>query len=655
MFSPISSMVAACLGYYFRRSSSTSNREQPRATGCLDALVLMMALATGCNHHENVPCVDNSDCNLSGGGTCLMTPATEHQWCAYPDPDCTSGYRYSNDDVGDGVGGACTAGTSDTLTVSVGGNGAGNIVSTPSGLTCASGTCTGKFQAGSQVQLTAAPTSGSFLGWSNDCHGTDTCVVTMNGDRGVGALFGIPGQALWLRAVSGAGGSLAPDGVRNIGMGGGSLAMDGDGNLIIVGSFRGTIQLGATTLTSAGKGDLFVAKMSSSTGDVVWAKRFGGTGYDFGSDVAVDASNAIYIAGSYQSPSIDFGGGALSTTGFRGGFLVKLAADGSHVWSRNLGSSNASSDSAWALGVAVNGNGVAVAGTYAGSMTIDGTTLTSAGNGDIFAAKFTTDGSLAWVKSFGEFGYDSGYDVAIDKHGNVIIVGSFQGTIPFPDDPVAAGSNEAGLLVKLASADGSPLVSRRFGSTNTNDRSVAFSVAVDAADNIFVAGGFTGSGDFGGSVPLTATRKQDAFLAKYTSVGSYIWARSFGGTGDDESAVSVSVNATGDVAITGSFCGAISLGGNTLTAASQCPSTGGTNQGTDMFAARFSGANGSHLASARGGGARNDVGNSVVLAPDGRIFVSGSFEGFAEFGGATVTALGPSTIFDGFVVGLPPL
>jgi hypothetical protein len=74
-----------------------------------------------------------------------------------------------------------------------------------------------------------------------------------------------------------------------------------------------------------------------------------------------------------------------------------------------------------------------------------------------------------------------------------------------------------------------------------------------------------------------------------------------------------------------------------------------------MFAARLSGADGSHIASTRGGGARDDRGLSVALAPDGRIFVSGLFQGFAEFGGTTLTALGQATSADGFVVALPPL
>lgn len=612
----------------------------------LGPLVLMTALAAGCNHHENVQCAGNPDCNLVAGGICLMTPPSGDQWCAYPDSACTSGYRYSNDDVGDGVGGTCVAdgnGTLYTLTVSIGGNGTGSVASMPAGLTCSGNTCTGKFPAGMQVQLMATATSGSFLGWSNGCSGTDSCMLKMDVDRGVGALFGIPGKALWLRDMGGTTGSGSV----------GRLVIDGQGNVLFGATFSGTIQLGTATLTSAGKGDIFVAKMSGQTGDVAWVKQFGGAGDDAVSDIAVDPANAIYIAGKYEAPSIDFGGGPLSSTGFRGGFLVKLSPDGSHVWSRNLTSSGSANDSAWAQGVSVNATGVAVTGYYTGSMTISSTTVTSAGNADVFAAKYTLDGARVWAKSFGESMYDFGRGVAIDSKGDVVVVGSFQGSLMAPPNgTLEAGSSDAVLLLKLASADGSILVSKRFGSTTM--QSEALTVAVDGSDSIFIGGGFWGSGDFGGSAPLTATKVEDAFLAKYSSAGAYLWGKSFGGTGDGESIISLSVNSSGDIAITGGFCGVISFGGDMLSAASQCPSTGVVNHGNDMFAAHFSGTDGSHIASFRGGGALDDNGKGVALASDGRLFVSGEFQSFAEFGGATLTAQATSTGADGFVLSLPP-
>ncbi len=54
-----------------------------------------------------VQCEENSNCNLSSGGMCVANPSGG-DWCAYPDPACPSGYRYSEQSVGDGVAGTCT-------------------------------------------------------------------------------------------------------------------------------------------------------------------------------------------------------------------------------------------------------------------------------------------------------------------------------------------------------------------------------------------------------------------------------------------------------------------------------------------------------------------------------------------------------------------
>lgn len=65
------------------------------------------ALVSACGSGGSVQCKDNSSCDLASGGMCLGNPGTTHQWCGYPDADCPSGYRWSELDVGDGVGGRC--------------------------------------------------------------------------------------------------------------------------------------------------------------------------------------------------------------------------------------------------------------------------------------------------------------------------------------------------------------------------------------------------------------------------------------------------------------------------------------------------------------------------------------------------------------------
>ncbi len=69
-------------------------------------LAAILPFVTACPGHNNVQCRDNTSCDLTFGGSCLVA-ATGNRWCAYPDPACPSGSRYSDQDVGDGLGGEC--------------------------------------------------------------------------------------------------------------------------------------------------------------------------------------------------------------------------------------------------------------------------------------------------------------------------------------------------------------------------------------------------------------------------------------------------------------------------------------------------------------------------------------------------------------------
>lgn len=71
-------------------------------------LVLSAGTLTACLKRANVPCEQDSNCDLSAGGVCTAAP-TGNRWCAYPNPDCASGLSYSTQAVGDGVSGSCVA------------------------------------------------------------------------------------------------------------------------------------------------------------------------------------------------------------------------------------------------------------------------------------------------------------------------------------------------------------------------------------------------------------------------------------------------------------------------------------------------------------------------------------------------------------------
>jgi endoglucanase len=75
------------------------------------------------------------------------------------------------------------------------GTGTGTVTSSPAGINCGS-TCTATYANGTTVMLTAtAGTKSRFSGWTGDCTGRSTCVVTMNANRAVTATFTRKGNA----------------------------------------------------------------------------------------------------------------------------------------------------------------------------------------------------------------------------------------------------------------------------------------------------------------------------------------------------------------------------------------------------------------------------------------------------------------------------
>ena len=119
----------------------------------------------------------------------------------------------------------------------------------------------------------------------------------------------------------------AEDGVFNDD--GRSVSTDASGNVFIAGYFASpTITFGTTTLTNTNSSwDIFIVKYDSS-GNVLWAKSAGGTGYDEGYAVSTDASGNVFLTGNFGSPNINFGTTTLTntdTTGsFRDIFIAKL-------------------------------------------------------------------------------------------------------------------------------------------------------------------------------------------------------------------------------------------------------------------------------------------------------------------------------------------
>jgi hypothetical protein len=295
-----------------------------------------------------------------------------------------------------------------------------------------------------------------------------------------------------------------------------------------------------------------------------WARTWGAGIEDEGKTVAIDSFNNVYVGGFFVD-SVDFDPGEgedihNSVDGSYDAFLSKFDSVGNFVWVRTWGAAN--NESVKSISVDGSGN-IFVAGFFGDTVDFDPgggvDEHTSGGNLDVFLSKFDPDGDFAWARTWtwGGAYYSWGPSVAVDSSGDAYVTGYFQGTVDF--DPGVGVDNH------------------------------------------------------------TSNGNWDASLSKIYASGNFGWARTWGGTSDDEG-LSVAVDpSSGNVYVTGYFYESIDLDPGTGT----FPVT--SNGSADGFLSKFYPL-GSFITADTWGGVQKDVGRGVTVDNWGNTYVIADYD-----------------------------
>jgi hypothetical protein len=299
------------------------------------------------------------------------------------------------------------------------------------------------------------------------------------------------GNFVWAKAMGGANTDI-----------GRSIATDAWGYVYTTGMFVNTVDFdpgaGTFNLTSAGIADIFVSKLDAA-GNFVWAKAMGGTGFDIGYSIALDASGNVYTTGKFESTA-DFDPGVgtfnLTSAGVEDIFISKLDAAGNFVWAKSMGGT--SYDHGYSIALDASGN-VYTTGIFGDTIDFDpgvGTfNLTAAGQLDIFISKLDAAGNFVWVKAMGGANTDIGRSITVDASGNVYTTGEFGGTVDF--DPGAGtfnlNSGDGRIFISKLDAAGNFVWANAIGGINMAN---CYSIALDASGNVYTTGHFGGTADF---------------------------------------------------------------------------------------------------------------------------------------------------------------
>lgn len=152
-------------------------------------------------------------------------------------------------------------------------------------------------------------------------------------------------------------------------------------------------------------------------------------------------------------------------------------------------------------------------------------------------------------------------------------------------------------------------------------------IATAPNGDLVMCGYFTSSFSFMGQ-NLTNAGLSDIFVARITSSGSLVWVVRTGASQDDR-ALSIDVDNTGNIYIGGQFSGTTTIGTTNLTSTGQ----------QDVFVAKLDGS-GVFQWAVRGGGSGQDVLSDIAADASGNVTATGHFEQTATFGSNTFTATG---------------
>lgn len=325
------------------------------------------------------------------------------------------------------------------------------------------------------------------------------------------------GTCLWSRSVGGAVGADGDNGV--------ALDVDPAGNPVIGSNFYGTADFLGTSRTAVGSTDMFVMKLTNSTGALTWLRTYGGSGIDRVLGLAVDKSSNVYFTGAFAG-TVNFGGSALASAGAGDIPVVKLNGSGAHVWSRKFGGTTADIG----YGIAVDSLfNVHVGGQFSGSVNFGTGALTSNGVSDGFFIKLNSTGATTtFAKQIGGPSDDLVRDVSVDATGRSAIAGRFKTSVDLGGGPITAAGTHA-FVVAYTNA-GAYSWSKTIGGSGVSQ---ALGIARDTVGNVAVVGYFNGSVNLGAG-NVASAGADDVFIVRYSAAGALNGAVRYGGTGGDQ-------------------------------------------------------------------------------------------------------------------------
>jgi len=286
------------------------------------------------------------------------------------------------------------------------------------------------------------------------------------------------------------------------------LACDSVGNVYMAVSFGSEAEFGQRKVISNGNLDVAVVKVNGTTGEVVWARRGGGTDGDIPGGIAVTPNgDRIYVVGTFRGQAGWEFDRLESVNSLPDFFMMAYTSNGEISFLKRAGHSGVDRY----ITCAVDRKGdMVVTGAINGVTTFVDRTITTTGESrsDVFFARLSRNGDVKHLTRFGNIFEEIGLCIATDSKNNIYIGGRFDSLATFDGSNVVSEGGLDGFILRLTE-DGQYDWVRSLG--GRFDDAVT-GILLNANNEPIFCGNFTTEASIGEDV-LRGDRLTDVFLA----------------------------------------------------------------------------------------------------------------------------------------------
>jgi len=272
--------------------------------------------------------------------------------------------------------------------------------------------------------------------------------------------------------------------------------------------------------------------------------------------VATDVSKSIIVVGQFEG-NIDFGGGPLNAGAGQAIFLAKLDQLGNQIWAKRWTTTSTLGEMVTSVKTAPDGS-IFVYGQIDGTINFGTGALTSAGEADLFLARFDTNGNAMWAHSYGDSHLQFAGAMAVNEGGRVAITGGSWGNFTLGGDSLIVFSGPD-IFIGALTPSGTHLWSYQFPGPGYQ---IGTAISWASNQDILLTARGSGSIDFGGGL-MNAGGLFQLFVGRFfgaTGLHRWSWliASSLGGM---EGQID---EYKGKVVLSGSALGSVNFGGGVL-------------------------------------------------------------------------------------------